>query len=171
MVESWIFMAAFLVVSLLVVFHGLVLLTLPELYIPTYDWGRPAKLELLRKPSLDFGKRSVGFCGVAFGAWMAWHALSWMFHPTASRISWGNSPFPPGTPRWELLAFGVFAFGGGCYLVLRPGRLVRGMFSAKPQELQNPITLRLWTLHARLFGAVMLLFSALLLSQFAASLR
>ena len=169
--ENWLFMIAVLIVSLLIVFHGFVLLTVPDKYIPSPQWG-PPKIELLRKQPLEFGKRILGFCIVSVGVWFFMRpVLSWMLHPTPGAISSGDSPLPPGMPRWDLLGLGIFTIAWVCYLILWPERSVRLMFSADPKRLDDKITLRLWTIRARLFAAVGLVFFALLLGDFIVSLR
>ena len=79
--ESWIFRAAILLVSLLFVFHAGVLLIVPDKYLPTSSWGQSG-LTLVRKPPSQFGKRIIGLFGGALILW--WFTIpsisSWMLH-------------------------------------------------------------------------------------------
>ena len=70
--ENWIFMVGFLLLSLLFGFHGLVLLLVPDRYLPIVQLGRTTKLELLQKRPLDLGRRFAGLCITALTALTAW---------------------------------------------------------------------------------------------------
>lgn len=171
MSESWTFMAALFLVSLLFGFHGLALLIVPDKYPPMVRWGQPAKIELLQNRPLGLGKRLAGPCLAAFIGWFFTRpAVSWMLHPKLFPVSLGSSPLPPGMPRWDLLLLGLFLVGCGLFLVARPGRLARALFSADRSCLQDKPTLILWTIYGQLFGVACVLMSALIFGDFVSSL-
>jgi hypothetical protein len=165
--ENWIFIVGFLLGSLLFGFHGLVLLIAPDRYLPIVQLGRPTKLELLQKRPLDLGRRFAGLCITALTAWMFTRpAILWIMHPKPHPISWGGSPLPFGAARWDLLLLGLFGFGSGLFLMVRPEKSVRVMFWADPKSLQDKTTLTLWIVYTRLFAATLLLQCVLCLGDF-----
>ena len=172
MLEVRVFAFALLLVSSLFLFHGLVLLIAPQKSLPTYSWGEQPKLELHRKPLLHLGKRFLGLCiTVLVGGAFLRPAMKLMLHPTLSESSWGKSPLPSGSARWDLLVLGLFAATIGYYLMLQPGKLVVLMFAADESRLQNRNTRRLWTTYVRVAGVYAIAFSLLVFGQFIKSLR
>lgn len=61
MLPELLFPAEMLLMSLLFLFHGLVLLLAPDKYLPTSAWGQTT-IKLVRKGPIHFGKRFAGFC-------------------------------------------------------------------------------------------------------------
>ncbi len=172
MLENWVFMVGLLLVSFLFAFHGIVLLIAPDKYLPTYEWGRPAKIELLRKRPLDLRKRFAGLCLAAVIVWVFMlPTITWMLHPKPGTISGGESPLPRGMARWDLLAVGIFAVVSGCYLMVRPEGSIRLMFSANLKKLEEKSTLKLWTIYIQVAALFFLLWSLLPLNKFIKSLR
>ncbi len=86
-------------------------------------------------------------------------------------ISWGNSPLPRGSARWDMLGLGLFSLMFGYLLLFRPQRSVEMMFSADKSKLQDATTRKLWTLYVQLGGTYMLVWSLLPMNEFAKSLR
>ena len=168
MLETWIFMSGFLIVSLLALFHGLVLMIAPDKSIPVPNWG-PRRIELFRKPPLDLGKRFAGLCWTLLvsGVFIR-PVILWMIHPTPGTASLEDSPV---VVRWDFLGLGVFALAAGIYLLRRPDGPVRHMFAADATKLKDRATLRLWTLYTQAAGVFCVLFSVLILNQFLRSLR
>jgi hypothetical protein len=171
MLEDRIFGSALVLVSLLLIFHGCILLFAPERYLPLGTWGEPT-IRLVRKPPFDFWKRLVGLCpSVAVFLVFTFPGFSMILYPKAGSLSFGNSPLPQGSVRWDLLGFGLFALVCGYLLILRPQRSVEMMFTSDRSKLEDKTTQKLWKLYVQVFGSSCLVLSLLPFSQFIKSLR
>ena len=171
MLENWVFTTAFLLVSLLFLFHGCVLIFAPRRYIPIYSYGE-STLRLARKPPFEFGKRLSGLLlsGVVLAAFVR-PAIVWMLHPRPSPVSWGTSPFPQGMARWDLLGVAILGVIIGLLLFTRAEVSVELMFRADRTKLQDKITLRLWTVYLQVFGLMCMIWSLLPAADFLKSLH
>lgn len=160
-------MTAFLMGSLIFLFHGCILLFTPSRYLPLYSWGE-SSLALARKPPFEFGKRFGGL--VLSGAVVAIFmrpVILWMLHPEPHKLS----PLPHGVARWDLLGVMVFAVVCGLLLLMRPEKSVQMMFTADKSKLQDKVTRRLWTVYVQTIAVVFLLWSLLPAAEFIKSLR
>jgi hypothetical protein len=164
-------MTAFLLVSLLALFHGLVLIFAPARYITSSRLGE-STLRLVKKPPFEFGKLFLGLVvsGLIVGVFVR-PVVSWMLHPTARVISGGKSPLPEGTARWDLLGIAVFAVVAGYILLSRAEKSVELLFTADKQKLEDKHTLRLWTIYVQLFGIFCVGWSLLPAADFFRSLH
>ena len=171
MLENKIFGFALLLISLLFIFHGLVLLFAPSRYLPIYTWGQ-STIRLVRKPPFEFWKRLGGLllAGAIFFVFTL-PAVSMVLHTEAGGISWGDSPLPRSSVRWDMLGVGLLGGICGCVLLVWPKGSVETLFSADRSKLQDETTRRLWTLYVQLGGASILMWSLLPMSHFIRSLR
>lgn len=166
MLEDWIFMVGFLMASLIFLFHGCILLFAPNRYLPLYTWCENT-LTLVRKPPFEIGKRFGGL--ILSGAIVAIFirpVILWMLHPESGGLSWGKSPLPHGTARWDLLGVAVFAVISGVLLLLMPEKTVEAMFMADKSKLQDKITRRLWTFYVQTCALLFLFWSVLPAADF-----
>jgi hypothetical protein len=171
MLEERIFGSAVFLGSLLFIFHGSILLIAPGRYLPMGTWGE-STLKLVRKPPFEFWKRFAGLClSVAVFIILTLPGFSMILHPKPGNLSFGNSPLPPDSVRWDLLGFGLFALVSGYLLVLRPGRSVEMLFSSDKSKLEDKMTQKLWKLYVQTAGYFFLVWSLLPLSQFIKSFR
>ncbi len=170
MLEERIFGLALVLASLLFIFHGGVLLLAPGRYLPMGAWG-DSTLKLVRRPPFEFWKRLAGLClSVAVFMIFMLPGFSMILHPKPGNLSFGNSPLPRGSVRWDLLGFGLFSLGWGYFLILRAGRSVEMMFSYDKKKLEDKTTRELWKLSVLVFGSFCLVWSLFPLSQFIKSL-
>ena len=157
--------------SWLFIFHGCVLLFAPNRYLPLGAWGE-STIVLVRKPPYYFGRRLIGLClSVAVFCIFTIGGLHLMLQSQAAEISSGTSPLPPGSVRWDMLGFGLFAVVSGGLMLYKPRRSVEVMFTSEPEKLKDPTTRKLWELHVRLAGAFCWAFSLLAMNDFFKSLR
>lgn len=171
MLDGWVFETALLIVSLVLLFHGCILLFAPDRYIPISTWG-PSSLRLVRKSPLQIGKRFVGLClSVAIIGLFTLPAVSWMLHPKPGDISYGESPLPRTMARWDLLGVAIVAIGCGYLLFMRPKKSVESLFAADINKLQDKTTLRLWIFYVRMSAYFFMVWSLLPLANFIRSLR
>lgn len=171
MLEDWVFMTAVLMGSLLFIFHGCVLLLAPGRYLPLYSLGQ-TELKFARKPPLELGKRVLGLCFSTAILWLFTRpAILWMLHPTAVKISSGNSASPHGIARWGLLALSIFLVLCSYYLMTQPEKSVELLFAADKSKLKDKSTLRLWTIYVQLGGFFSIVWALFSLSDFIKSLR
>lgn len=171
MLENWVFMTAFLGWSLIALFHGCVLLFIPDRYLPAYSWGNP-ELKLARKPPFELGKRFFGLClsGMILIVFVR-PVAAWMLHPNGGKISGGASPSPRGVARWDMLGLALFALACGYWLLARPEKSVRAMFSTDRNRLEDKITLRLWTAYVQVSGLLFMLWFLIPMAEFIRSFR
>lgn len=171
MLETRIFGAGLFLASLVFIFHGCVLLFAPKRYLPVARWGG-STIILVRKPPLELGKRFVGLCIiVAMFLIFTIPGLLMILNPGPASVSWGDSPLPHGTIRWDMLGFGLVAVFCGYLLMLRPEGSVKLLFSSDKTKLEDQTTRRLWTIQTRMVGSYCLLMSLLLFNGFIRSLR
>ena len=151
MLETWVFMTAFLGFCLIGLVHGCVLLFAPDKYIPNY-WDQPS-LRLACKPPLQLGKRFLGLSLTVMIVWIFLRpVLTWMLHPVKRELISGEPPLPAGMMRWDMLGIALFALACGYFFFTRPKRAVELMFTADRGKLQDKTTLRLWTLETQVAG-------------------
>lgn len=171
MLENQIFGFGLLLVSLLFIFHGCVLLFAPNRYLPMYTWGQ-STIRLARKPPFEIWKRLGGLLlSSAIFLIFTLPSISMILASKGDGISWGNSPLPRGSARWDMLGLGLFSLMFGYLLLFRPQRSVEMMFSADKSKLQDATTRKLWTLYVQLGGTYMLVWSLLPMNEFVKSLR
>jgi hypothetical protein len=171
MLENWVLMTAFLIGSLLGLFHGCVLIFAPERYLPVSSYGE-SSLRLVQKAPFEFGKRLLGLAfSVIIVAIFVRPAVLWMLHPKLDVVSSETSPLPVGMARWDLLGVAIFAVIVGYLLLTRSEKAVELMFAADKARLQDKVTLRLWTVYVQLFGLVAMIWALLPAADFVKSLR
>jgi hypothetical protein len=170
MLDSWLFGIALLLGSLLVLFHGCILLFCPNRYIPSRTWGQ-GSLKLVRKPPLQIGKRFGGLCvSVAIIWFFTLPAISWILHPKPDGRSSGES-LPRMMVRWDLLGVAIFAIVCGYLLLMRTEKSVESLFAADRDKLQDKTTFRLWTIYVQVAAFLFVVWSLLPLSDFIKSLH
>jgi hypothetical protein len=171
MFETRIFGVVLCLISAISMFHGCVLLFAPNKYLPLGAWGE-SSIVLIRKPSLELGKRLIGLCIIIAMAWMFTRpGISLIVNPGRGSISGGDPSLPHLGPRWDLSGIGIFALICGGLLFLGSKQSVEQMFAADSTRLRDRATLRLWNLYVQLVGLFCLLWSLLPLSEFIRSLR
>jgi hypothetical protein len=171
MLEDKIFWWAMLLISFLFVFHGCVLLFVPDRYIPMYTWGE-SSLRLVRKPPFQFWKRVGGFC-LSAGV-LLFFTLPAIFQILGAKmgvVPKDDSTIAPGTMRWDMLGLSLLVMLGGYALLIRAERSVEMMFSADRSKLQDKLTRTLWTLYVQLAALSLLVWSLLPMSTFLKSFR
>jgi hypothetical protein len=170
MLETWVFMTAFLGFCLIALFHGCVLLFAPDRYIPNH-WDQPS-LRLVRKPPLQLGKRFSGMCLTVMIVWIFLRpVVTWMLHPVKRELISNQSPLPEGMARWDMLGITLFAWVCGYFLFTRSKRSVELMFSADRSKLQDKTTFRLWMLEVQAAGLLFVVWSLIPMAEFIESLR
>jgi hypothetical protein len=163
------FPTGLLLVSLLFLFHGLVLLLAPDKYVPTSAWGQTT-IKLVRKRPIQFGKRFAGFClTVAILCIFTVPAILWIFRLLSSRIV--AAPSSPRGTRWDLLAVGIGAVLVGYFMFTWPKKWVEALFALDKEKLQDVATRRIWTLYIQVAGLYFVVFSLLTFNDFVRSLR
>jgi hypothetical protein len=171
MIENWVSMTAFPGFCLIALFHAGILLIAPGRYIPTYNWNRQ-NLTLVRKTTVEFGKRLAGLLLSAMIVWIFIRpVVKWMLHPVGRKTTSGESPLPPGIARWDMLGSALFCIGCSYFLLTRPERSLELMFTAERSRLQDKTKLRLWTLEVQMAAVLMLICSLLPTVDFVRSLR
>ena len=170
MLETSVFMTAILVFLMFALFYGCMLLILPNRCPPRVRFGQPS-LQLVRKPSLELRQR---FFGLILSAVLVFifvrPVIRWILHPVGGKLSFGKSPFPAGTARWDQLVFCLVSTTGGYYLLTHAEKSVELMFSADPSRLKDKSTRLLWTFAVRAVGFAIILFSLLFLTEFIRSI-
>jgi hypothetical protein len=152
-------------------FYGCMLLFAPDRCPVWYSWGEPS-VALVRKRPLELRKRLLGFCLSALILFVFMpHIIPGILHPVSGGLTWGESPFPARTARWDQLGFGLFGLVAGCYLLVRPERSVELMFWADASRLNDKTTLYLWTTAIRTAAFSFMLLSVLFVAHFFQSLR
>jgi hypothetical protein len=171
MLEERIFGSALFLGSLLFIFHGSILLIAPGRYLPMAAWGE-STLKLVRKPPFEFWKRFAGLClSVAVFIIFTLPGLSMILDPKPGNLSFGDSPLPPGSKRWDMLGIALIALASGYALLFSPERSVVAMFSADERKLEDKTTKRLWILYVQVAGWLFLVWCLLPLGEFIKSLR
>ena len=164
-------MTAFLIGSLLGLFHGCILMFSPGRCVPVARYGE-SSLRLVQKAPFEFGKRLSGLAlSVIIAAVFVRPAVLWMLHPKPDEFSSGTSPLPVGMARWGLLGVAIVAVIVGYMNLTRSEKLVELMFAADKATLEDKGTLRLWTVYLQLFGLVAMLWALLPAADFIKSLR
>jgi hypothetical protein len=171
MLEERIFGSALFLGSLLFIFHGGVLLITPGRYLPLGGRGE-STLRLVRKPPFEFWKRFFGLClSVAVLLIFTLPGISIILNPGQGALSFGASPLPPGSKRWDMLGIALIALASGYALLFWPERSVIAMFSSDERKLEDKTTKRLWILYVQVAGWLFLVWCLLPLGEFIKSLR
>jgi hypothetical protein len=169
MLETSVFMTAILVFLMFALFYGCMLLIAPNRCPAPVRLGQPS-LQLVRKPPLELRQRFFGLILSAVLVFIFMRpVIRWMLHPVGGKLSFGKSPFPAGTARWDQLVFGLVGATGGYYLLIHAEKSVELMFSSDPGRLNDKSTRLLWTFAVRAVGFAIILFSLLLLTEFVRS--
>jgi hypothetical protein len=133
MLPDLLFPTGMLLISLLGLFHGLVLLLAPDKYVPTSTWGQTS-IKLVRKRPFQFGKRFAGFCLTAMILWIfTVPAISWILRLLFTCGVEGSSSLR-GT-RWDLLAVGIGAVLVGYFMFAWPRKWVEALFALDKEKL------------------------------------
>jgi hypothetical protein len=171
MLENRIFGSALFLGSSLFIFHGCVLLFAPDRYLPTGTWGGPT-IRLVRKPPFEFWKRFAGLClSVAVFMIFTLPSFSIILRPKSGNLSFGESPLPPDSKRWDMLGIALIGLASGYALLFWPERSVVAMFSSDESKLEDKTTKRLWILYVQVAGCLFLVWCLLPLDEFIKSLR
>src|SRR2546425_1036930 len=112
------------------VFHAGVLLFAPSRYLPLSTFGG-SSLVLLRRPPVYVGRRLVGlalFIGPGLILWNSFRHQASSSGPEG--LTFGESTFPAGSLRWDLLGLGIFALCAGYVLLVRAKWSARTMLRA-----------------------------------------
>jgi hypothetical protein len=170
MLEYWVFMAGVTAFCLYALFYGCMLMIVPYRCPTMYGWARPSVI-LVRKRPLMLTERFLGLCLSSMMLFLLWHVIAWILSPVGGELSTGQSPFPSGTARWDMLGFGLFGLVGGYFLLTRPTKSVEMLFWLDTSRLKDNITVRLWTFAIRTFAYAIVCVSLAFVIAFIRSLR
>jgi hypothetical protein len=165
-IKDVLFIIAFLLISLFVLLHGLLMLFWPKKHTALVDWlahsHRWSKPNPDWKPGRQIEKRFAGLAIVVMAFLMLWFPLSWFLHRTP--LVWLKAQHLPrhGVQWFELLVAATIAIFG-LYLFLIPEAYARWMTKMNPQRLYPTdfAERNKWVL--RIFGLIIMTFAACIL--------
>lgn len=151
------FAIAFLLISLFVLFHGVLMLVWPDKHTRFVDWlarsDRWSKRNTDWKPGPQLEKRFAGVATVAMALLMLRLPIHWFLHPRS--LAWVK---PHVVPRvafdWFEFAAAAVTVAIGIHMLIMPAAYVGWMVRANPQRLYPDDFVKRGSLGVRVFGSV-----------------
>lgn len=160
------FVVAFSVITLFVLFNGVLMVINPRKHAQFADWLARSdgwsKPNPGWKPGPELEKRLAGLVAIAAGIFMLRFPIGWAFHQR--QLSWtSRQPGPRGGFHWFEFGGAVTILGIGLCLITKPEVYARWMIRISPQRLYPGDFIKRSSRGIRIFGTMVVVLGIFLL--------